>query len=152
MAFDTIYTMTDFYDGPRKGVANYGGVPHLYESCWADIGSESDVFLLTPISVDVLALAREDWDIWLRWSAAYHAGLTTTETHPALPQDRARHTELELLLTPSLTTNLEKGLAAKANFDFTQVDESGNRLMKVEWTRVDIDPSQIMRAAYSDEI
>jgi len=23
MAFDTIYTMTDFYDGPRKGVANY---------------------------------------------------------------------------------------------------------------------------------
>ncbi len=121
-------------------------------TCWADIGSESDVFLLTPISVDVLALAREDWDIWLRWSAAYHAGLTTTETHPALPQDRARHTELELLLTPSLTTNLEKGLAAKANFDFTQVDESGNRLMKVEWTRVDIDPSQIMRAAYSDEI
>jgi hypothetical protein len=151
MAFDTIYTMTDFYDGPRKGVANYHGVPHLYESCWADIGAESDVFLLTPISVDVLALAREDWDIWLRWSAAHHAGLTTTETHPALPEDRARHNELAMLLSPSLATNLEVALAAKANFDFNQVDESGNRLMKVEWTRVDIDPSLTMRAAYSDE-
>jgi hypothetical protein len=151
MAFDTMYTMTDYYDGPRKGVANYHGVPHLYESCWADIKSESDVFMLTPISADVLALAQEDWDIWLRWSAAYHAGLTTLDTHPALPKDRARHDELVMLLAPSLTTNLETALAAKANFDFTQVDESRNRLMKVEWNRVDIDPSLIRRTPYSDE-
>jgi hypothetical protein len=105
MAFDTIYTMTDFYDGPRKGVAVYHGVPHLYESCWADIELESDVFLLSPISADVLALALEDWDIWLRWSAARHAGLTTTETHPALPKDRARHNELVMLLQEGVGTH-----------------------------------------------
>jgi hypothetical protein len=100
MAFDTMYTMTDYYDGPRKGVANYHGVPHLYESCWADIKSESDVFMLTPISADVLALAQEDWDIWLRWSAAYHA----CDVARTFPDDQSRDglgRESELRFHPS---------------------------------------------------
>ena len=151
MAFETIYTMTDYYDGPRKGIADYHGTPHLYESCWADNELADDVFLLSPISAEVLDWALEDWDIWLRWRAAHDAGLTTTDTHPALPADRARHNELVKLLEPSLTTNIETAVAAKAQFDFSQVDESGNRLMKVEWTRVDLDPSRIVRPAYSDE-
>lgn len=151
MTLDTLYTMTDYYDGPRKGVASYLGAPHLYESCWADIESESDVFLLTPIPDDVLALALEDWEIWLRWSAAHAAGATTAETHPALPPDRARHDELATLLKSSLTTDINTAFAAKAQFDFSQVDEHDQRLMKVEWTRVEFDASLDMRSKYAEE-
>jgi hypothetical protein len=34
--WEKVYTVTDFYDGPRLGVADYNGQPHLYESRWDD--------------------------------------------------------------------------------------------------------------------
>jgi hypothetical protein len=32
--FEKVYTVTDFYDGPRGGIANFRGHPHVYESLW----------------------------------------------------------------------------------------------------------------------
>jgi hypothetical protein len=50
--------MTDYYDGPRQGVADYRGRPHLYESQWSDIDSDQeDTFLLTPITAETFKLA-----------------------------------------------------------------------------------------------
>ena len=57
--------MTDYYDGPRGGVADFMGRPHIYRSLWADIDHErADVFELAPIDDQTLALALEDWQIW----------------------------------------------------------------------------------------
>ena len=95
-----VFTVPDWYDGPRGGIANYEGKPHLFQSLFKDIGSEyeEDVFLLWPISPEAMALAREDWEIWRRWEKAFHAKDTSKETHPALPEDRARYEQLQPLL------------------------------------------------------
>ena len=29
--YEHVFTVTDYYDGPRKGIANYHGQPHFYE-------------------------------------------------------------------------------------------------------------------------
>ncbi len=87
--FEHVYTMTDWYDGPRGVVADFDGRPHAY---FAEPLEE--VFELRPVDDAYLVLAVEDWAIWLRWQAANRAGLTPIETHPALPADRARHDEI----------------------------------------------------------
>ena len=87
--FEVVYTVTDWNDGPRRGIANYLGKPHLFESDRRG-GEDLDAhtFLLMPIDQETLTLALEDWDIWRRWEAAFHQGKTTQEIHPALPEDR----------------------------------------------------------------
>jgi hypothetical protein len=50
-AFERVHTMTDYYDGPRGGIADFRGTPHLYESEWRDDeGHEGRVPLsMTPV-------------------------------------------------------------------------------------------------------
>ena len=105
--FERVYTVTDCYDGPREGIADYRGVPHVFRSCALDAESwdpDDPRFSLCPISDDALSLALEDWSIWLRWEEAFHAGAVDKSTHPALPSDRARHEELATLLPEVLPT------------------------------------------------
>lgn len=117
MNFETVHTVTDWRDGPRRGVADFRGRPHLFESQWGDGEDlDEDSFLLTPVDAATLALALEDWAIWRRWETAFERGETTTETHPALPEDRARHEELERLLNDRLTTEPARAVRARAEF------------------------------------
>ncbi len=104
--FEIVHTLTDWYDGPRRGIADYDGGPHLFESEWRDGEDlEADTFLLMPIDTDAFSLALEDWAIWRRWETAFHQGKTSLETHPALPEDRCRHEELGRLLEGRLVLN-----------------------------------------------
>jgi hypothetical protein len=103
MAFETVHTMTDWYDGPRRGVAIVQGQPHLYVSCWTNIDADcDDIFLLSPITEDLFSAALEDWAIWKRWEFAHKNGNASIETHPALPADLERHMEIEKILTQRL--------------------------------------------------
>ncbi len=135
MAFETVHTMTDWYDGPRRGVAIVNGRPHLYESCWSDIDSEDiDQFVLSPISSELLTAALEDWEIWTRWERAHKAGLTTVESHPVLPEDRERHMALEPILRKQLVINEQTKIAATAVFRY---DPDKAPRMEAEWTIVE---------------
>jgi hypothetical protein len=102
-AWETFHTMVDYYDGPREGLAEVDGKPYLYLSTWADIDSANeDVFKLYAVDYETLHLALESWAIWIRWEEAFHAGIATRVTHPALPVDRDRHEAIEALLSPRL--------------------------------------------------
>jgi hypothetical protein len=91
-AYEMVYTILDWYDGARAGVADLTGKPHYYECRWDDAKDEwSEIWLLKPIDQETFRLALEDWQIWERWRAAYDEGRVTIETHPAFPEDRARH-------------------------------------------------------------
>jgi hypothetical protein len=117
--YDTVHTITDWYDGPRGGVADLNGEPHYYESRWDEARDDwSEEYLLNRIDNETLRLALEDWQIWLRWEAAFHEGRTPRETHPALPEDRARHNELEKVLAERLVINPDACVKAKAEFKF----------------------------------
>jgi hypothetical protein len=146
MGFETVHTMTDWYDGPRRGVAMVDGRPHLYESCWNDIDSDEEtLYLLTPISEELLANAIEDWEIWKRWSHAHKLGNASIESHPALPSDHARHAQLAALLKKQLIIDEHCKLVAIAKFRYN-ADAKPN--MEAEWVIVNYDQSKDKRDKY----
>ena len=74
---------------PLKFEANYLGRPHLYRSLWADINrARPDVFELFAVDQKTFVLALEDWEIWLRWKAAFDRNEVSNDSHPALPAER----------------------------------------------------------------
>ena len=147
MTFETVHTMTDWYDGPRRGVAIVNNHPHVYVSCWTNIDSDDDdVFLLSPISDETLWLAVEDWQIWERWSLAHKNGQVTAETHPCLPQERERHLELQQELKKRLKLDEHAMFAATAVFQYDFADNVSRML--AEWTEVPYDFAKDKRTKY----
>lgn len=125
-AYEIVYTITDWYDGARAGIADFGGRPHYYQ-CKVDYGPDED-YLLSPLTDELFQLAMEDWAIWLRWEAAFDAGQTSIETHPALPEDTLRHAEITALLAGKLCINADEAIEAKATFLY-------GKDMFVKWNR-----------------
>ena len=135
--FETVHTMTGYYDGPRSGIANFRGRPHIYESLFQDAPDSSDVFLLQPIDEETFRLAVEDWTIWGRWERAFHSRQTTQDTHPALPEDRARHDELETVLKPRLHIEDARAFKVRGRFEVRTPAQPGltcTTEMIVYWT------------------
>lgn len=117
VGWNRVWTMADWYDGPRGGIADHDGVPHLYESEWDDLASNyADTFRLSPVSPEVFALALEDWAIWQRFEAAHAEGKASLDDHPALPDDRARHEEILRSLDGKLATEPGTGLRVRAEW------------------------------------
>ncbi len=134
--FERVFTMTEYYDGPRKGIANFRGLPHLYESRFSDLEDDfEDSFLLTPINEEVFDAALEDWAIWLRREEAFHRGEAPHESHPALPDDRLRHEELKEQLAGQLVTNPTSAIEAHGEFQPVagSTKQFGFRELKVRW-------------------
>lgn len=138
--FERVHTMTDYYDGPRAGIADYDRQPHLYASIFEeDSGGYTDVFRLSPVAQDLFALALEDWQIWLRWETAFHQGQTSRDTHPALPEDRDRHAELDAILKERLVIDDSNYFTAYGDFrvrDDSVSSGRGLRQLEVKWSPV----------------
>lgn len=73
--------MTEYYDGPRGGIADFDGAPHLYRSEWDDAADDyAPAFRLSPVSPDLFALALEARAIEERGWTAFYDGRATQET------------------------------------------------------------------------
>jgi len=135
--YDKVYTVTDYYDGPRGGVADFNGEPHYYECQFDEVESNwSDTFLLKPIDAETFRLALEDWDIWERWNAAREDGRVSLDTHPVLPEDRERHNEISAILRSKLKAEPEKDVKAKAEFEVVEPKRKGQSIatLQVKWS------------------
>jgi hypothetical protein len=137
--FEVVHTITDYYDAPRAGTADFHGAPHHYVSEYADFrGPGPDVFRLWPISRETFELAVEDWAIWLRWEAEYHAGRLPnwTDDQPmALGADLARHSELERVLHARLAPPTAGLFRATGRFRLFQATPRRRWPQhEVEWT------------------
>ena len=139
-SFEKVHTMTDYYDGPRRGIADFNGRPHFYDSEWDDLDDDyAFTFKLTPVPPEVFALALEAWAIWRRWETAFHDGQTTTETHPALPADRCRHDEISAILASRPVTDPTSRVRAHAEFRRAEEPSWNGRgwpPLQVRWTSV----------------
>lgn len=138
LGYELVFTVTDYYDGPRKGIANYQGKPHLYECIFDETADNySESFLLTPLDLESFQLAMEDWEIWRRWEDASHSGKADESTHPALPHEAKRHAELKQILDKSLVTNLQKAVTRIGQFDVlgkSNLPRGALRPLQVKWT------------------
>jgi len=98
--FERVYTVEDWWDGPRLGVSDVHGAPHWYRSILDETADEwdPDRFELSPIPPAMMPQVLEAWDIWIRWLTAFHSGdladEDSAEPHGALARDKARCTEL----------------------------------------------------------
>ncbi len=130
--FERVFTVTDFYDCPRGGIASFRRRPHAY-SCLFDSAMDeyADVYELREIDAETLALALEDWAIWRRWRSAFDEGRTSLDTHPALDEDRARHETIAPLFAQRLAAH--RGPVTRARGDFRLREASAHDL-EVEWT------------------
>jgi hypothetical protein len=139
--FEPVFTVTDYYDGPREGIANFAGEPHLFRSQFADLeNDELDVFAMSQVDADTFRLALEDWAIWKRWEAAFKAGAVDPSTHPALPEERERHMRIEQELERRLAPAKSSFFLAKGEFRAVVGDAESPgviRTLEVRWTRVD---------------
>ena len=117
MAWNQVVTIDDFYDRPRSGIAFYGERLVSYKTLWnEEIDDYSSLYGVTPIDVNLLPLIEEYWEIWKRWDAAFHDGEASRESHPALPDDRARYEELSVLLKFHTEVDQENCLKVEAEF------------------------------------
>ncbi|WP_051710483.1 hypothetical protein [Andreprevotia chitinilytica] len=131
MTWDRVLTINDYYDGPRLGVAEVHGVPHIYELVFDHSADEySDSYLVSPIDEALLALVLEDWGIWLRWHAVHKRNEAPIETHPALPVDRARYEAIKLAIGDRL--HADANVAKRLNAEFRNLRAGG------DWTGAEV--------------
>lgn len=94
-----VFVETEWYDGPRAGIANVNGLPHRFASQWDEQEDEYlGTFLVWPVHPEELLLEQEQWQIFVRWNDQYEAGTASTDTHPGNPGTNARWDELDALL------------------------------------------------------
>jgi hypothetical protein len=120
--WDRVYTINEYYDGPVLGVADYRGKPHIYQKQFnREVDEYADRFLLSPIDPELFLWVLEDWEIWLRWDAAYRQGKVDIKTHPALPEERQRHAELSQLIGDRLKPDIQHSSCKWARFSASGV-------------------------------
>jgi hypothetical protein len=128
MKWEPVHAIHDYFDRPRLGVADYRGRPHVYEREFSEAQEDyTDRYYLTEINQELLALVKEDYEIFLRWAESFKRGEATIETHPALPHERNRHGELHKLIGDRVRTDHTRCVIAHA--EFRTVDES----TEVKW-------------------
>lgn len=133
--WETVYTVNDYFDGPRNGVASYRGVPHAYQCEWDDGADEWGAeFLLTPISPEQLSAAEELWSIWQRYLAKFRQGeLGLGDQHPALASDQARYEQLHAVVKQAL--QVDEAIALRAVPEFRRMHENYDAF-EVRWTPI----------------
>jgi hypothetical protein len=116
--YEAVFTVNDYYDGPRGGVANFRGVPHFYECVFDEKSDEySDSYLLISISQEVFKAALENWEIFLRWRKAFDSGDVSLETHPAPPRDKSRYEATKRTLGQAVESGRPKAIRVRGEFD-----------------------------------
>ena len=135
--YETVFTVMEYSDWPRKGIANYQGTPHLYE--WVSNGAEehgSKLYRMMPLSAEIFQLAMEDWEIWRRWLVAFYEKRTDIGTRPALTGDIGRHVELQRILEKALIFDPRKTILRVGRFQILaepSVPERVIRQLQVKW-------------------
>jgi len=130
---DRVLTVNDYYDGPRLGIAELKGVPHIYEAEFDHSTDEyGDTYFLSPIQPELLALVLEDWEVWCRWEAAFKRKEVTLDSHPALPHERERHDQLRSVIGDRLMSDPANRSYFRAKFSRSQPAAEWDGMI-VEW-------------------
>jgi hypothetical protein len=136
--YEAVFTCTDYHDGPRKGVADFQGLPHFYECIFDDAKDDYlESFWLTPVDQKTFQLAMEDCNTWRRWETAFHSGKSDQTTYPALPSEAARHGELKRILDGILVSNPAKAVTRVGRFEILpdpSLSTGVIRRFQVQWT------------------
>ena len=133
---ERVYGVVGYYDGVLDGVADFGGTPHAFVLD-QDLDAPTPIYRLARLSPDTMKLFDESWQIWRRWERANPQPKPTPDLVAALPQDRARHDEIEPQLKERLAVPIESALRARGTFmqrADVDIERDGRWAMDVEWS------------------
>ncbi|MEK3876478.1 hypothetical protein [Paenibacillus sp. FSL M7-0420] len=137
--FQRVYFITDWWDGPKNGFADFNGTVHCFGRSFDDLNDEwSDLYLLRPVSIEEYSLQIESYKLFLNWKN----DKDTTRTHPSSDMENKRYHEIEHLLSQFK----HQFYSEKYIGEFISIakDEKGNASMihdfnyKVKWKRANI--------------
>jgi hypothetical protein len=139
--YERVFTMPDYDDGPRGGIANFRGKPHAYSTPF-DYAKDyhADFYELRPVDDETLRLALEHNEMSSRWWEAHHAGVAPDDGRRLLPHDRARYDEIAPILASRLAALPDPPIAARGDFRRTpghEEDRAVGRWLEVKWTLVE---------------
>jgi hypothetical protein len=110
-----VFVETEWYDGPRAGIANVNGQPHRFVSQWDEHGDQYlGTFLVWPVRSEELSLEQEQWRIFVSWNDKYEAGAGSAKTHPGNPGTNSRWDELSVQLATLRAPTPAHALKARA--------------------------------------
>ncbi len=133
MAWEKVYTVNRFYDVPTLGVADYCGVPHIFEAKLEEmVEAWESPFYLSEVASELMSLIMENWDIWIRWKDLKDKGEVDYKSFP-LPEDQKRHKELTDLIGGRLKTEPDQSIMAIAEFRKLRCDQNS---WEVRWKTV----------------
>ncbi len=141
--FERVYTVYDYWDYPRSGIADCSGDPYFYDREFDNgLDEFSDIYILTPIDQDTLSLALEKRDMWLKWKQGY--GQVEPFAHPALQNTEnslgAKFLEIGYMVEARVAAIQTGRKRAKAEFRVhlrdanTPMSQSDD--LEVEWSEV----------------
>lgn len=117
MSFEKVHAVWDFYDGPRSGIADFGGAPHHFVNDFDEDTEEyAETFTLRPIDGATMLLVKKQREIWRTWELAFHRGELDKSTHPALPGQNDAYAQLGIEIKTEMDTNTAAPVAATASF------------------------------------
>lgn len=136
--FELVYTVQDYWDGPRQGIADFQGVPHIYERQFDKIEDDwSDTFLLAPIDEKSFNLAMDAWAIWKRHLKAVERKEVLLSTHSVLPEDKERYEQIKPAIDALLELIPVNAIRAKA--EFRTIQGSGSQAeWQVRWSSINL--------------
>ena len=60
MTSERVYSISNFYDGPKEGIADYAGRPHHYLCEWDEaLDDYATTFTLAPVDANTMEIALQ---------------------------------------------------------------------------------------------
>ena len=135
---ERVHTIFNYYDGPREGIADMDGKPHVYKCQFSEADDDwTDLFWLMEIDQALFGLAKEEYEIFRRWRAEFDSGEVALDSGPALPADRSRFAELKAAIGNRLDVVQGRTITKRAHFSFDgSTTDPTLAAWLVEWTAV----------------
>jgi hypothetical protein len=138
MAHDRVYSVWDYRDGPRSGVADYMGTPHFYRFDKKE-DNYTETFLLKPIDNETFQLVVEQWAIWRKWELAFVRGEISHLSQTAVRSQDPKYSELDSKIKNKLNAISSEPILVRGRFrvrsNQPELQSGMSRELDVRWLR-----------------
>jgi hypothetical protein len=136
--YELVFTVLEYYDGPRKGIASYRKTPHFFDCIISNDKNEySEKYFLTPLDDETYRLAMEASEIFRKWEIRFHDNKRTSTTSGAYLLDTKKYRAINRVLDKRLVTIPRQAIIRIGHFDVLwrpKLPKGVIRPLQVKWT------------------
>ena len=136
--YEPVFTVLEYYDGPRKGIASYKKTPHFFDCIINDKNEYSEKYLLTPVDDETYQLAMEASEIFRKWEIRFHDSKRASTTTRAYLLDTKKYRAINRVLDKRLVTIPRQAIIRTGHFEVLgrpKLPKGVIRPLQVKWTQ-----------------